>query len=390
MKRGIRAGITFNVLAIGLATVAPAGYAGPALPNSGTLTWSIRPTEVVPRTGEATAGQLGRTAIREFDPYPLAAAVNTVQATIDATIPAGSQAAVDIRGLRGDGTWSEWVEIIPNTFAVLPERTCSVQTRLVLTAPTGSAVSTVRSIDLAAWDAGGTASTRSTAAGDTYTVFATREGLVGRTTANGHVITDRDHFAALPSRRGLASKNSGDYTVRVCTTDGSRCTWAPVWDVGPWNTKDDYWNAGRQSWPDLPQGKPEAQAAYTDGYNGGKDQFGRTVSNPAGIDLADGAFWDGLELIGNASVNVTFQWTGSGAWGTVVTAVDPLNVRAGAKTSSPQAGLAARGAQVRIECALTGESVNGPQGTSSRWFRLAPGKYVSSSYIRVDSAPNSC
>jgi hypothetical protein len=390
MKRGIRAGVTFNVLAIGLATVAHAGHADPALPNSGPLTWSIQLAEIGPYADYATEGRPGGTAIKEFDPHPLAAAVNTVQATVDATIPAGSQAAVDIRGLRGDGTWSEWIEIIPDTFALLPERTRSVQTRLALSTPAGSATPTVRSIDLAAWDAGDTGSTRSAAAGATYRVFATREGLVGGTTANGHVITDRDHFAALPSRRGLAGKNSSDYTVRACTTDGSRCTWAPVWDVGPWNTKDDYWNAARQSWPDLPPGKPEAQAAYTDGYNGGKDQFGRTVSNPAGIDLADGAFCDGLKLIGNAYVNVTFQWTGSGAWGTVVTAVHPLNVRAGTKTSSPQAGLAARGAQVRIECALTGEPVNGPQGTSSRWFRLAPGKYISSSYIRVGSAPNPC
>ena len=57
-----------------------------------------------------------------------------------------------------------------------------------------------------------------------------------------------------------------------------------------WSTTDDYWNpaATRQSWKDLPQGRPEAQAAYQSGYNGGKDQFGRTVANPAGIDLGDG------------------------------------------------------------------------------------------------------
>ncbi|MBT9260247.1 MAG: hypothetical protein KM310_10950 [Clostridiales bacterium] len=36
---------------------------------------------------------------------------------------------------------------------------------------------------------------------------------------------------------------------------------------------------------DLPLGKPEAQAAFYEGYNGGEDQFGRKVTNPAGIDL---------------------------------------------------------------------------------------------------------
>ena len=84
-----------------------------------------------------------------------------------------------------------------------------------------------------------------------------------------------------------------------------------MWDVGPWNTRDDYWNPStvRQNWNDLPQGRPEAQAAYENGYNGGRDQFGRRVANPAGIDLADGTFWDGLGLTNNAWVTVTYLWT---------------------------------------------------------------------------------
>jgi hypothetical protein len=77
----------------------------------------------------------------------------------------------------------------------------------------------------------------------TYRVFATREGLVGRTTANGHVITPRDHFVALPSRRALSPRGSNQFSVRVCADNG-RCETAPVWDVGPWNTRDDYWNQG--------------------------------------------------------------------------------------------------------------------------------------------------
>ena len=144
----------------------------------------------------------------------------------------------------------------------------------------------------------------------TYRVFATREGLVGRTTANGHVITPRDHFVALPSRRGLSPRGSNQFSVRVCA-DSGRCETAPVWDVGPWNTRDDYWNppAVRQNWKDLPQGTPEAQAAFENGYNGGRDQFGRMVANPAGIDLADGTFWDGLGLKNNSWVTATYLWT---------------------------------------------------------------------------------
>jgi hypothetical protein len=68
------------------------------------------------------------------------------------------------------------------------------------------------------------------AAGLAYSVFATREGLVGHTTANGHKIVARDHFVALPSRRGLSARRTGDYSVRVCAANG-RCAWAPVWDA---------------------------------------------------------------------------------------------------------------------------------------------------------------
>jgi hypothetical protein len=179
--------------------------------------------------------------------------------------------------------------------------------------------------------------------------------------------------------------------VRVCASNG-RCEWAPVWDVGPWNTKDDYWNpsATREMWKDLPQGKPEAQAAYQDGYNGGKDQFGRTVANPAGIDLADGTFWDGLKLTDNAWVTVTYQWTGSGPAGFVRTAGDPLNVRSGATSTASQVGLAANYAQVRVECQVTGQSVTGSQGTSNIWFRIAAGKFVARAYVSGVSGATAC
>jgi peptidoglycan hydrolase-like protein with peptidoglycan-binding domain len=143
-------------------------------------------------------------------------------------------------------------------------------------------------------------------------VFATREGLVGGSTANGHVIRSRDHFVALPSRRGLSANGSTQFSVRVCNPGNGRCETAPVWDVGPWNTHDDYWNSPREQHNDLPRGKPAAQAAFQDGYNGGKDEFGRRVGNPAGIDLADGTFLDGLGMSDNGFVTVTYLWTTGG------------------------------------------------------------------------------
>lgn len=200
-----------------------------------------------------------------------------------------------------------------------------------------------------------------------FTIFATREGLVGGTTANGHVIVERDWFAALPSRQGLET------TVKVCTQ--TRCVFLPVWDVGPWNTKDDYWHAQRQMWTDLPQGKPQAQAAFEEGYNGGLDEFGRKVLNPAGIDLADGAFWDGLGLVDNAWVQVSFLPPSPAE--AAVTKM--LNVRSGPSLSDPVVGGAGRAADLPVECQVHGDVVNGVD----LWDRLGPGLYVSHAYVRT-------
>jgi hypothetical protein len=140
-------------------------------------------------------------------------------------------------------------------------------------------------------------------------VFATREGLVGRTTANGHVVRHNDSFVALPSRRALSSAGGNEFQVRL--TYQGRSVVVPVWDVGPWNIRDDHWSAAskREQWRDLPQGTPEAQAAFLEGYNGGKDGFGRRVSNPAGIDLADGVFADALRMRDNDWIAVEYLWS---------------------------------------------------------------------------------
>jgi hypothetical protein len=106
----------------------------------------------------------------------------------------------------------------------------------------------------------------------TYTIFATCQGLVGRRTANGHRIVPRDRFVALPSWSVLSSRGGNEFQVRLTYKD--RTVVVPVWDVGPWNTKDDYWSPNRR-YSDLPVGLPMAQAAYQNGYNGGRDSFGR-------------------------------------------------------------------------------------------------------------------
>ena len=134
-----------------------------------------------------------------------------------------------------------------------------------------------------------------------------------------------------------------------------------MWDVGPWNTKDDYWNPKREQWGDLQQGTPEAQVAFRNGYNGGKDGFGRKVANPAGIDLGDGTFWDDLGLINNTTVTVDYLWTGPTRLAKVV---DTGPVYASPAQDADVVGVVADDAGVPVECATDG------------WVRIGEGQYL--------------
>ena len=290
--------------------------------------------------------------------------------TLEADSPT-SAATVDVRGLRAGGRWTEWepaaaADREPATVrtltAALPDPVVAVQARLVLTpgADGTTASPAVRDLTLTAH-----AATRTEgAAGEPrqHRVFATREGLVGGTTANGHVIADRDLFVALPSRRALAPRDNSDYTVKVCAPTG-RCAFAPVWDVGPWNTRDDYWNEKRENWPDLPRGLPQAQAAKESGYHDGKDQFGRPVLNPAGIDLADGLFWDALGLTDNAWVTVDYLWTGDSPLA-MVRVDGRVDLRNAPDAAARIVGLAADGAAVPLQC------------VAGSWLRVGTGQFL--------------
>lgn len=183
--------------------------------------------------------------------------------------------------------------------------------------------------------------------------FATREGLVGYTTANGHKITATDKFVALPSRKSLNSNDTtSTYTVTVSAN--SKQFTVPVWDIGPFNERDDYWNTnyiypypnepvsnrdtwGYEGYGDLPRGSAQTYRAFYNGFHNGWTSSHRissmtayvsnsnpgtqvhdSLSNPnypsntlrnngAEIDLSDG-LWDALGMTGNGFVNVTFNW----------------------------------------------------------------------------------
>lgn len=106
--------------------------------------------------------------------------------------------------------------------------------------------------------------------------------------------------------------------VPIRPVKGGRRVKAPVKEVGPWNTYDNYWkarttNEKKGEWRNLPRCVPEAQAAFYDNFHKGKDESGRTVTNPAGLDLSPGAakrmrVWDRIRRSGYIRVYVRFPW----------------------------------------------------------------------------------
>jgi hypothetical protein len=260
-------------------------------------------------------GQLRLTGLYTFPARGLEQPVDTVRPILRAETALGMDVEVDVRVRTASGAWTEWRTSTAGEAVRLPQAGTEVQVRLALLADEHGRGPLVRQVELeATLDGSSALAEPQPLAALTYRVYATREGLVGGTTANGHVIKSSDRFVALPSRRALASNGGSEYQVRVCYPVTGKCTTTSVWDIGPWNTKDDYWNPSsvREMWKDLPQGKPEAQAAYQSNYNGGLDQFGRRPANPAGIDLADGTFWTDLGMSNNDWVNVTYLWTTGG------------------------------------------------------------------------------
>ena len=124
---------------------------------------------------------------------------------------------------------------------------------------------------------------------DSFTVFATREGLVGKKTASGMIIQKDSVFVALPSRSALGK------LVKITYCDKSVV--CRVSDVGPWSTKDCYW--GTRTRP-LSESGLRIPVILQNKY--GKPK------NKAGIDLSDG-LWDKLGIKrDNGIVLVTWEF----------------------------------------------------------------------------------
>lgn len=256
----------------------------------------------------------GPTGLLTVAVHHLPVPVAQLHTQLSAALPPGSSATVDVRALLAGQRWSEWLPERAGgpDLVTLPAPSGDVQLRVVLTgAPDPAAPRPeVRGLRVDAQPVAHMRVAAPPAEPASYRVVATREGLQGGRTANGHQISAGDLFVALPARQALADTDGSEYSVKVCARSGY-CAWAPVWDTGPWNVTDDYWQAERDQFPDLPQGVPEAQAAFRHDHNGGLDGFGRKVSNAAGIDLSDGIYQTALGLSGNALVTVSYLWTGA-------------------------------------------------------------------------------
>ncbi|MGW9554956.1 hypothetical protein ACWGSK_10655 [Nocardiopsis sp. NPDC055551] len=374
-------------------------------------------------TGERSGASLRletaerRTGLATFPEQELETPTDTVDVAVTTT---GDEEEVltEARGVRADGMWTEWHPARSRGGRVaLSSEVTEVQLRVEMSAEgerNDTSVTDVRlrPVESSSTDAEAEADTEASARDDdvptpySARLFATRIGLVGNTTANGHTVRPDDHFVALPSRRGLANRGGGEYTVRVCTTGElgpdatgdtenhkARCAYLPVWDVGPWNITDDHWNEDRESWPDLDRGRPQSQAAFTEGHNGGLDGFGRRVGNPAGIDLADGAFNEGLQLPTNGWVQVDYLWTAEYRDRAEIitdTQSDPVVVRTGPSTHHDTVGLAAHKANVDVACQVVGDTANGPNGTDDVWYRIGEDHYVPAVFASGGSEAPQC
>lgn len=257
----------------------------------------------------------GRFGILVSTPQEYAAVFDTLRVDYRARIPSEATVALDVRASADGMRWTQWeVDIPPGATARFDQPARFAQYRLRMQSSGASpALQTLRLTPLRAATSFAALEDAPAEAeqpiAPTFTVHATRQGMVGGRTANGHRITKRDRFVSLPCWCALSSKGGSEYMVRI--TYNGRSAVAPVYDVGPWNTRDNYWDPQeKRTFSDLRQGWPQDHAAFFDGHNNGRALYGR-VRFPTAIDVGDGIWWDDLQIKGDrAVVEVTFLWMG--------------------------------------------------------------------------------
>ena len=267
---------------------------------------------------------------------------DAIRLASEASSPTGTGISLEVRVRSASGKWSQWQGVEPGAQAFsLPSRGVAAQYRATLLAEQAGLSPTLREVRMEVRPVDPESASgdfEALATRPTVRLYATRQGMVGRVTSNGHRIVERDRFAALPSKKALNPLDGKDYQLEV-EYKGKKVT-VPVWDVGPWNVKDNFWDSPREMFNDLPRFTPQVHAAFFNNYNNGNDQFGRPVLYPAAIDLADGTFWDDLGMKGSDWVDVTFLWVDAAApplvpMPTVVPKAGPIPQPIFAQSSQP-------------------------------------------------------
>lgn len=259
----------------------------------------------------ASYGPFNRFGLLISSAQQFASPTRAIRLDYTATIPTGSAVLLDVRGSVDGVRWTSWeVDLSSGATIDFAAFVQYVQYRATLLSNgRDPIVRKVRITPLPSPALYQAMEAASSPVAPTFRVYATRMGMVGGRTANGYRIKPHDHFVSLPSRRSLCSYGGKEYMVRI--TYKGRSSVAPVYDVGPWNIHDDYWDVQRERFKDLRRGWPEDHAAYFDGYNHGRAEEGR-VSIPTAVDVGDGVWWDDLGIVGGrAVIDVTFLWLGT-------------------------------------------------------------------------------
>lgn len=239
----------------------------------------------------------------------------TTQLTLNyrAETPAGSLVLIDVRGSSDGRRWLPWVtELAPDAVIGFAQPISYAQYRVTMMG-NPAALPQVRTITLSVNYRYREPTVLSGkldayAIAPTFRVRATRMGMVGGRTANGWIIPPRARFVSLPSFSSLSSLNGNEYQVRL--TYRGRSVVVPVYDVGPYSRRDDFWNPVRRGHPDLEWGWPVDHAAFYEGYNGGWAEKG-FVRFPTAVDVGDGSWIEDLGIVGDqAELQVTFLWLG--------------------------------------------------------------------------------
>ena len=268
--------------------------------------------QLSPGAGAAPAvmGAWDRYGIVDGAPVRFAEPFDAVRVRYQADVPHGTAAYIAVRASADGRRWTEWSwDVASGARVLFGDARYWLQHRVVLLG-NGRGTPSVSQVQMT--PEAGELRSRSVgreapAYAPTYRVRVTRQGMVGGRTANGYRIKPNDRYVSLPSWKALSSKNGNEYMVRLSAN--GRSVVVPVMDVGPWNRHDNFWDAKRETYKDLPRGWPQDHAAYYEGHNKKRAEKG-LVRYPTAVDVGDGAYW-ALGLKGDrATVDVTFLWLG--------------------------------------------------------------------------------